>query len=183
MTLDTLWRLAQHPNIRAIKDCGGNAGKTQQLIADGHLQVLAGEDHQIFGTVAAGGSGSIAASAHLQTAQFAQVTGLLQEGRNLGAQAVWRPLVPLITALFAEPNPAVIKKEKGIGPGRPAGKPAARTHASGKRVVLTSGHRREESDLGTVGERGTFFGHDLVEGHAQCAPVGQALGMGSTVGK
>jgi hypothetical protein len=65
MTLQTLQRLAQHPNIQAIKDCGCNAGKTQQLIADGQLQVLAGEDHQIFGTVAAGGSGAGPAEKHV----------------------------------------------------------------------------------------------------------------------
>lgn len=110
MTLETLRRLALHPNIHAIKDCGGSATKTQHLIADGQMQVLAGEDHQIFGTVAAGGSGAICASAHLQTAQFAQVIRLLQEGRHLQAQALWRPLVPLISALFSEPNPAVVKK-------------------------------------------------------------------------
>ena len=110
MTLETLRRLALHPNIHAIKDCGGSAAKTQHLIADGQLQVLAGEDHQIFGTVAAGGSGAISASAHLQTAQFVQVIRLLQEGRNLEAQTLWRPLVPLISEMFSEPNPAVIKK-------------------------------------------------------------------------
>lgn len=110
MTLDTLRHLAQHPNIRAIKDCGGSAAKTQHLIADGQLQVLAGEDHQIFGTVAAGGSGAISASAHLQTAQFVQVIQLLREGRHREAQALWRPLVALISALFSEPNPAVVKK-------------------------------------------------------------------------
>jgi 4-hydroxy-tetrahydrodipicolinate synthase len=110
MTLPTLQRLAQYPNIQAIKDCGGNAGKTQQLIADGRLQVLAGADHPIFGTVAAGGSGVMTTSAHLQTANFAQVIRLLEESRTHEVQAVWWPLVHLISEMFSEPNPAVIKK-------------------------------------------------------------------------
>ena len=109
ITLETLRRLAWHPNIRAIKDCGGDAGKTQHLISEGQLQVLAGEDLQIFGTLATGGSGAISASAHLQTAGFVSVIQLLQEGRCIEARTVWRPLVPLITALFAQPNPALIK--------------------------------------------------------------------------
>ncbi|WP_170936129.1 dihydrodipicolinate synthase family protein, partial [Pandoraea sp. PE-S2R-1] len=46
LTLETLLTLAGHDNIRAIKDCGGNAHTTQALIADGRLSVLAGEDHQ-----------------------------------------------------------------------------------------------------------------------------------------
>lgn len=109
LSLPTLQRLALHPNIRGIKDCGGNAAKTQQLIADGRLQVLAGEDHQIFGTIAAGGRGAIAASSHVCTEDFAAVIRLIGQGELAQARARWQPLVPLISALFAEPNPACIK--------------------------------------------------------------------------
>jgi len=106
---ETLLALAAHPNIAAVKDCGGDAGKTRALIADGRLQVLAGEDAQIFSTVADGGVGAIAASGHLQTARFVQVIRLLQEGRIAEARALWQPLLPLIELMFAEPNPAPLK--------------------------------------------------------------------------
>lgn len=109
LALDTLLALAAHPNIRAIKDCGGDPGKTQALIADGRLQVLAGEDAQIFTTLALGGVGAIAASAHLCTAQFVAVLRCLQTGELQQARQLWHPLVPLIQAAFAEPNPALIK--------------------------------------------------------------------------
>ncbi len=106
---DTLLKLATHPNIRAIKDCGGDAAKTHALIADGRLQVLAGEDLQIFGTVALGGAGAIAASAHVQTERFVEVIRLLKAGALAPARTAWMPLVPAIEAMFAEPNPASIK--------------------------------------------------------------------------
>ncbi len=109
LALDTLLTLAAHPNIQAIKDCGGDAGKTQALITDGRLQVLAGEDAQLFSTLALGGAGSITASAHLCTAQFVKVTRLLQRGELQQARNVWQPLVPVVNAVFVEPNPAVIK--------------------------------------------------------------------------
>lgn len=109
LALDTLLTLAAHPNIQAIKDCGGDAGKTQALIADGRLQVLAGEDAQVFSTLALGGAGSITASAHLCTAQFVAVMRLLQRGELPQARALWQHLVPVVNAVFAEPNPAVIK--------------------------------------------------------------------------
>lgn len=109
ITLETLLTLAAHPNIQAIKDCGGDAGKTQALITDGRLQVLAGEDAQIFSTLALGGAGSITASAHLCTAQFVQVMRLLQRGELQQARKLWQPLAPLVHAVFAEPNPALIK--------------------------------------------------------------------------
>lgn len=109
IALKTLQCLSQHPNICAIKDCGGDAAKTQQLIADGKLQVLAGEDLQIFGSVAAGASGAISASAHLCTAQFAEVIRLIQGGQLAAARTHWQALVPVVRALFAEPNPAGVK--------------------------------------------------------------------------
>ncbi|MET0540141.1 MAG: 4-hydroxy-tetrahydrodipicolinate synthase [Variovorax sp.] len=106
---DTLLALAAHPNIVAIKDCGGDADKTRAVIADGRLQVLAGEDTQIFSTVAEGGVGAIAASGHLQTGHFVQVIRLLREGRLAEARTQWQPLLPLIELMFAEPNPAPVK--------------------------------------------------------------------------
>lgn len=107
--LDSLQALSRHPAIRAVKDCGGDAGKTQTLIADGQLQVLAGEDAQIFSSVALGGSGAIAASAHLHTERFVRVLQALQQGDLAQAQALWRPLTLLIAALFREPNPGPLK--------------------------------------------------------------------------
>ncbi len=109
MSLETLLTLAEHPNIQAIKDCAGDAGKTQALVADGRLQVLTGEDGLIFNTLAMGGAGAISACAHVCTEQFAQVIRCLQNGDLPGARTLWQPLVPLVTAAFAEPNPAVIK--------------------------------------------------------------------------
>ena len=107
--LSTMLHLAAHPNIKAVKDCGGDAAKTQALIGDGRLNVLAGEDLQLFGTVALGGSGAIAASAHLHTRQFVKVMELLEAGALLQARAMWMTLVPVIQAMFAKPNPASIK--------------------------------------------------------------------------
>ncbi|TXT34867.1 MAG: dihydrodipicolinate synthetase [Comamonadaceae bacterium] len=109
LTLETLLALAAHPNIRAIKDCGGDAAKTQALITDGRLQVLAGEDAQILTTLRMGGVGAIAASAHLKTAQFVQVIDGLRRGERVQAQQLWQPLPDLVQAVFAEPNPALIK--------------------------------------------------------------------------
>lgn len=109
LTPETLLALAAHPNIRAIKDCGGDAHKTQALITDGRLQVLAGEDAQILTTLRMGGVGAITASAHLKTAQFVQVLDSLRRDELAPAQTLWEPLPALVQAVFAEPNPALIK--------------------------------------------------------------------------
>lgn len=106
---ETLLELAGHPGIRAVKDCGGDMAKTRAIIADGRLQVLAGEDAQMFSTVAEGGSGAIAASAHLQTDRFVRVLWLLRQGQLAEAREHWHPLLPLIEALFDDANPGPLK--------------------------------------------------------------------------
>ncbi|KIQ31772.1 dihydrodipicolinate synthase [Variovorax paradoxus] len=109
LSRETLLALAAHPRIAGIKDCGGDMAKTRALIADGRLQVLSGEDHQIFSTVAEGGVGAIAASGHVQTKRFVQVLRLLADNRVAEARAEWQPLQPLIEMLFAESNPGPVK--------------------------------------------------------------------------
>lgn len=109
MSRETLLALAGHPNIHAVKDCGGDGAKTQALIADGRLAVLAGEDLQVFATLAHGGAGAITASAHLHTRRFVDTTQALLRGDLAAARAAWAPLLPLIEALFAEPNPGPLK--------------------------------------------------------------------------
>ncbi|CAH2792240.1 MAG: Dihydrodipicolinate synthase family protein PP2639 [uncultured Paraburkholderia sp.] len=109
LELDTLLTLAAHPRIQTVKDCADSLDTTLALIRDGRLQVLTGEDMQIFNTLCLGGSGAIAASAHVRTEQFvalyrALVAGALEEGRR-----IFHTLVPLIHVLFAEPNPAPVK--------------------------------------------------------------------------
>lgn len=109
LRLETLLALAAHPRIQAVKDCGGDAGKTAALVADGRLAVLAGEDAQIFGSVALGASGAIAASAHRHTERFVRVIERLQAGALAEARALWQPLLPWVQAVFGEPNPGPIK--------------------------------------------------------------------------
>lgn len=109
LSTETLLALAAHPRIQAIKDCGGNPAKTQALIADGRLQVLVGEDAQIFHTLALGGAGAISASAHWQTPRFVELMALLRAGDLGEARRVWQALQPWIEVCFAEPNPAPLK--------------------------------------------------------------------------
>jgi 4-hydroxy-tetrahydrodipicolinate synthase len=109
INIETLLQLAQHPNIKAVKDCGDDTAKTHALIADGRLAVLAGNDLQLFSTMALGGAGAIAASAHVHTGAFVDVVRLLQQDKLHAARARWMPLVPVIESMFAEPNPASIK--------------------------------------------------------------------------
>ena len=106
---ETLLALAAHPNIHGIKDCGGDADKTQRVIADGRLQVLTGEDAQVFGTLCAGGVGAIIAAAHVRTELFVELVRAVQEQRLNDARHLHHALAPVIRLLFAQTNPGPLK--------------------------------------------------------------------------
>lgn len=107
--LETLLSLAAHPRIQAVKDCAGSLDTTHALILDGRLQVLAGDDIRIFDTLCMGGSGAIAASAHVWPERFVALDHALKAGRLDEGRALFHSLVPLIRALTAESNPAPVK--------------------------------------------------------------------------
>ena len=106
----TLMALADHPQIRAVKDCSGDRAAAEAVLADGRLALLGGNDDELFDQLARGAAGGITASAHLATGGFVRLAALLLgDGSLAEARALWRQLVPITQAAFAEPNPAVIK--------------------------------------------------------------------------
>lgn len=106
---ETLRRIVRHPRIAAIKDCGGDSETTMALIADGHVEVLAGEDTQIFTHLCLGGAGAICASSHVRADLFVRMQRQVEEGDLVGARQTFYRLLPWMQAAFCEPNPAAIK--------------------------------------------------------------------------
>jgi len=109
LALDTLLALAAHPNIAAIKDCGGSLDKSAALIADGRLRVLAGEDLQAFALRCLGASGMIAAAAHIRPDLFVALDRAVRAQQLERARTLFHGLAPLIRLAFAEPNPGPVK--------------------------------------------------------------------------
>ena len=107
--LATLLALAAHPQVVALKDCGGRVEQTEGVIADGRLQVLCGNDNEWFSTRCLGGAGAIAASAHIRTDLFVAFDRALARGDLAAGRALWRLLKPLTLGLFDEPSPGPVK--------------------------------------------------------------------------
>ncbi len=105
----TLRDIARHARIVALKDCGGDQGAAMRLIADETLDVLAGEDLQLFSTLCLGGSGAIVASAHIRPDLFVRFARYAEAGELHAARQVFYRLRPVIELLFEEPNPAPLK--------------------------------------------------------------------------
>ncbi len=112
LSVPTLRRLAAVPGVVGVKYATGSIdADTVSLLADPPpgFAVLGGDDLLISPLLALGAHGAILASAHLATAQFA---GLVEAWRHADADRarhLGHRLARLSAALFAEPNPTVIK--------------------------------------------------------------------------
>jgi 4-hydroxy-tetrahydrodipicolinate synthase len=107
-----LRRLAELPGVVGVKHAvGAIDAETVALLADTptDFAVLCGDDPFISPLLALGASGAIAASAHLATAQFVELVSAWRAGQATRARTLGHRLASLSTALFAEPNPTVIK--------------------------------------------------------------------------
>lgn len=106
---ETLRRIVRHPRIAAVKDCSGDFETTLALITDGDVEVLAGEDLQIFANLCLGGAGAISASAHVRADLYVRMQRQAEAGDLAGARGTFLRLLPWMQAAFAEPNPAPLK--------------------------------------------------------------------------
>jgi 4-hydroxy-tetrahydrodipicolinate synthase len=105
----TLLNIVAHQRIVAIKDCGGNLANTLALLSSGNVDVLCGEDIQIFSALCLGAKGAIAASAHVHPERFVTLYQQTRDNQWAAARATFFELLPLIQSLFLEPNPAPVK--------------------------------------------------------------------------
>ncbi|WP_039805388.1 4-hydroxy-tetrahydrodipicolinate synthase [Nocardia araoensis] len=108
----TLLALAGLPNVVGLKHAVGAVDEaTVALMAarPAEFAVLAGDDVFAAPLLALGASGAIAASAAVHTSSFARMVGAWRTGPVDVARSLGHRLAVLSAALFAEPNPAVIK--------------------------------------------------------------------------
>jgi 4-hydroxy-tetrahydrodipicolinate synthase len=98
------------PNVIGMKLSDGPVtGDTVALLAATDRSILGGDDAVISPLLALGASGGILASAHVATAAYVALHHAWRDGDAKAARGLGGGLAALSAALFAEPNPAVIK--------------------------------------------------------------------------
>ena len=105
-------RLAEIPGVAGVKHAVGSVDPdTIAMMASrpAGFSVLGGDDPVISPLLALGADGAILASAHVRTAEFAQLISLWRDDKAAEARELGHRLSPLSRAMFAEPNPVVIK--------------------------------------------------------------------------
>jgi 4-hydroxy-tetrahydrodipicolinate synthase len=112
LSADALRRLADLAGVAGIKYAvGGIDTGTIELLADppADFAVLGGDDAFISPLLALGAHGGILASAHFATARFVELVGSWHIGETARARTLGHCLAAMSSAMFAEPNPTVIK--------------------------------------------------------------------------
>jgi len=105
-------RLAEIPGVAGVKHAVGAIDPdTIDMMASrpAGFSVLGGDDPVISPLLALGADGGILASAHVSTREFGRLISLWHDGKAEDARELGHRLAPLSRALFAEPNPVVIK--------------------------------------------------------------------------
>lgn len=111
MSVETMARLARHPNIVGVKDATANLARplhTRRACGAGFCQ-LSGEDHTAVAFLAAGGDGCISVTANVAPRLCSDMHAAWQDGRVNDAIAIQDRLVPLHDALFSETSPGPVK--------------------------------------------------------------------------
>jgi 4-hydroxy-tetrahydrodipicolinate synthase len=108
---EAMLRLASHRNIAGLKDCCADRNQSIELLRrrPQDFALLTGEDAQYQEALSDGADGGILASAHVETAIFAEIWRLQAAGDHDAALARWRSVADLTKLLFSEPSPAPIK--------------------------------------------------------------------------
>jgi 4-hydroxy-tetrahydrodipicolinate synthase len=109
---DGLLELAQLPQVVGVKHAVGaiDTGTLRVLAqAPAGFSVLGGDDPYLFPMSLLGASGAIAASAHVCTQRFVDMIECGVGGKVAEGRLHHEALLPVVTACFAEPSPAVFK--------------------------------------------------------------------------
>jgi 4-hydroxy-tetrahydrodipicolinate synthase len=109
MTPETVARLAEVPQIVAIKESTGSMDQASEILLRCDLVVLSGDDSLTLPLMALGAKGVISVVANLVPRDVKRLTDAVLGGNFEAAQAAHRKLFPLCRAVFIETNPIPVK--------------------------------------------------------------------------
>lgn len=111
MTAETALRLAEVPNIVAIKEASGNREQIEAILAGAPegFQVLSGNDDDTLWMMQQGGAGIISVASNVAPALMAEFVGAVRKGDIKKAEQMNARLTPLFTNCFVESNPIPAK--------------------------------------------------------------------------
>ena len=114
ITTETLKRIAEFPNIKAVKEASGNLLQVMEVVSEiPHINVLSGDDIMTLPIMTLGGHGVISVVSNLIPKEIKELVST--QNKKLHYK-----LLPLFRGAFLETNPIPIKTAMNIR-GMPAG--------------------------------------------------------------
>jgi len=105
----TVAKLAQHPNIVALKEAGGSVDRVNQILRRCNIIVLSGDDSLTLPMMVVGARGVISVASNVAPGALAEMVHQAGEGRWEEARALHRRYYPLFADLFLDSNPVPVK--------------------------------------------------------------------------
>ena len=109
LTLETIERLAKHPNIVAIKEAGGSVDFAASIVDRTNLTVLSGDDALTLDMMRTGAKGVVSVVSNIAPSPVLSLTKAALQGRWEEARTIHHRLMPLFEGLFIETNPIPVK--------------------------------------------------------------------------
>lgn len=116
MTAETTLRLAEIPNIVAVKEASGNYAQISEIIrnAPEGFNVLSGNDDETLSLMATGAKGIISVASNIVPAEMAALAEALLDGDMAEARRIHHRLSPLFRNCFIESNPIPVKSAMAL---------------------------------------------------------------------
>lgn len=116
MTAETTLRLAEIPNIVAVKEASGNYAQISEIIrnAPEGFNVLSGNDDETLSLMATGAKGIISVASNVVPAEMAALAEALLGGDMAEARRLHHRLSPLFRNCFIESNPIPVKSAMAL---------------------------------------------------------------------
>ncbi|MFD7698492.1 4-hydroxy-tetrahydrodipicolinate synthase [Streptomyces caelestis] len=139
---DTLLRLAEHPRVRAVKDCSYDFLAAQKVMSRTGLAYYAGCDEHNLALYAVGAAGCVSTVANVVPARVRAVLDAFDAGDTARAAHLQQRVTPLIEAMMANGLPGAVTAKALLttlglpaGPPRPPLRPADRPATDGLRAA------------------------------------------------
>ncbi|SFA37922.1 4-hydroxy-tetrahydrodipicolinate synthase [Anoxybacillus pushchinoensis] len=111
ISVETIVRLSEIPNVVAVKDASGNLDAMTEIIAKTRddFMLYSGDDGLTLPVLAIGGSGVVSVASHIIGNEMKEMIEAFMRGDNREAAAMHQRLLPMMKALFAAPSPVPVK--------------------------------------------------------------------------
>ncbi|AST07482.1 4-hydroxy-tetrahydrodipicolinate synthase [Anoxybacillus flavithermus] len=111
ISVETIVRLSEIPNIVAVKDASGNLDAMTEIIAKTRddFMLYSGDDGLTLPVLAIGGKGVVSVASHIIGNEMKEMIEAFMSGDNKKAATIHQQLLPIMKSLFAAPSPVPVK--------------------------------------------------------------------------